>query len=63
MTDPTECWLRRWTIPIEPDVAAEVLLPWPMTPERWNQFWSVLEAMKPGLSAGDPAADPGAGTR
>jgi hypothetical protein len=40
---------QRLLIPIRPHVEAEVFVPFPMTEADWDQFLTVLAAMKPGL--------------
>jgi hypothetical protein len=40
---------RQLIIPIRPGVAAEMTVPFPMTPADWDQMLAVLGAMKPGL--------------
>ena len=48
----------RLSIPVSPGVAAELLLPQPMSEDDWEQFMAVLEAMKPGIVKEAPDPDP-----
>lgn len=41
-------------IPIRPHIDAVLYVPYPMTAADWDQFMTVLEAMKPGLVPDPP---------